>query len=177
MFAHPRASSDHFGLWQGPAFGVPTVFGDPSQSLWAGGLGWRRQPGAFTKAHASIPRSTEICFWRLGGSDQLRSEPSEGFPRILFRPGSPRPARAASNKRSNHVQKSLRLLSASVRFFGFDRQCKLDQPPNSFWASSRNVLLRNPCIETRRRAGCNRTRIGIPLPVGGGPLFFRDITD
>lgn len=29
-----------------------------------------------------------------------------------------------------------------------------------------------------RTSGCSRTRIGIPLPVGGGPLFFfRDITD
>ena len=28
-----------------------------------------------------------------------------------------------------------------------------------------------------RSGGCSRTSIGSPLPVGGGPRFFRDITD
>jgi hypothetical protein len=28
-----------------------------------------------------------------------------------------------------------------------------------------------------RSVGCRRTSIGTPLPVGGGPRFFRDITD
>ena len=40
----------------------------------------------------------------------------------------------------------------------------------------------SPClaIHTSKLAssgGCIRTSIGAPLPVGGGPRFFRDITD
>ena len=148
--AGQQRSASAFGRGQPSAYppSLATHLNPYGRAASAGAANRGRSP-RLTPPSQGAPKSV---FGVWADSDQLRSEPSEGFPRIYLRPGSPRPARAASNKRSNHVQKSLRLLSASVRFFGFDRQCKLDQPPNSFWASSRNVLLRNPCIETRKKS-------------------------